>query len=172
MMHSIQFNSIQHQIDSNRIRYNTIQYNTIQYTVNIHTRKRTVLKVQNFGASKTNCTASNKLDFPLPFLPTTAFVPGLKGWTSGCCLKERKFESVICLICIALIVADDYYYRRWYLLFDICDLCTCIVLYFIRNGSIAESCDYGVLVIDYTYSLFVLKMKKLNAMHAMSYEYL
>lgn len=60
----------------------------------------TVLKLQNLGQPKTNCTASNKLLFPLPFRPTTQFISGEKGWISGCCLKERKFERVTDLMCI------------------------------------------------------------------------
>ena len=73
--------------------------------------KLTVLKLQNLGQPNTNCTASNKLLFPLPFLPTTQFISGEKGWISGCCLKERKFERVTDLMCIL-----GYYYvgqRKW-----------------------------------------------------------
>jgi hypothetical protein len=63
---------------------------------------RTARSVANLGANNTNCTASNKFDLPLPFRPMTQFVVGENGWISGCCRNDRKFEIVICLICIAL----------------------------------------------------------------------
>ena len=62
----------------------------------------TVLKLQNLGQPKTNCTASNKLLFPLPLRPTTQFISGEKGWISGCCLNDRKLERVTDLMCIFL----------------------------------------------------------------------
>ena len=65
---------------------------------------RTDLKVANLGESKTNCTASNKFDLPLPFRPTTQLVVAANGWISGCWRKERKLDMVICLICILLLL--------------------------------------------------------------------
>ncbi len=56
--------------------------------------------VANRGANKTNCMASKRLDFPLPLRPTTQFVVAENGKISGCCRNERKFEIVICLMCI------------------------------------------------------------------------
>jgi hypothetical protein len=55
---------------------------------------------QNLGQANTNCTASNRLLLPLPFLPTTTFISDEKGCISGCCLNERKFDRVMDLICI------------------------------------------------------------------------
>jgi hypothetical protein len=69
-------------------------------TTTTTTLKRTVLKLQNLGHPNTNCTASNKLLFPLPFLPTTQFISEEKGWISGWFLKERKLERVIDLMCM------------------------------------------------------------------------
>ena len=64
----------------------------------------TVLSVQNLGLKRANCTASNRLLLPDPFLPTTAFVSWLKDWTSGCVRNDRKFDIMICLMCMASIV--------------------------------------------------------------------
>ena len=60
----------------------------------------TVLRLQNFGHPSTNCTASKRLDLPLPFRPTTQFISAEKGWISGCCLNDQKFESVMDLMCM------------------------------------------------------------------------
>lgn len=65
---------------------------------------RTDRKVANRGLSNTNCTASKRLDFPEPFLPTTTLVMGEKGWISGCCRKLRKLLIVICLMCMVVLV--------------------------------------------------------------------
>jgi hypothetical protein len=61
---------------------------------------RTCRKCANFGASKQNCTASNKLLLPDPFRPTTVLVADENGCISACCLKDRKLLIVICFICI------------------------------------------------------------------------
>ena len=57
-------------------------------------------KLQNLGQPNTNWTASNKFDLPLPLRPTTQFISDEKGWISGCCLNDRKFDNVIDLICM------------------------------------------------------------------------
>jgi len=77
-----------------------IKVSTVPIKTRISSIKLTVLKLQNLGHPNTNCTASNKLLFPLPFLPTTQFISGEKGWISGCCLKERKLDRVTDLMCI------------------------------------------------------------------------
>ena len=79
----------------------------------------TVLNVQNLGLKRANCTASNKLLLPDPFLPTTAFVPWLNGWISGCVRNDLKFDIMICLICM---VSGEL----WVLLY--CIVLYCIVL--------------------------------------------
>lgn len=55
------------------------------------------------GQPRTNCTASKRLDLPLPFRPTTQFISAEKGWISGCCLNERKFERVMDLMCMVAV---------------------------------------------------------------------
>jgi hypothetical protein len=75
-------------------------------------RRLTGLRLQNFGHPNTNCTASKRFDFPEPFLPTTQFISDEKGCISGCCLKERKFDRVIDLMCMIEMIDDYYYFIR------------------------------------------------------------
>mmetsp|Transcript_30442 Transcript_30442/g.72393 ORF Transcript_30442/g.72393 Transcript_30442/m.72393 type:complete len:215 (-) Transcript_30442:155-799(-) len=70
--------------------------------------RSSVLKLQNFGQPSTNCTASKRLLFPDPLRPTTQFISGEKGWISGCCLNDRKLDSVIDFICILDVAVVNY----------------------------------------------------------------
>ena len=89
----------------------TVRRNRTQQFVLFAVKNLTCRKWAKRGASRQNCTASNKLLLPLPLRPTTVFVPAEKDWTSPCSRKDRKLLMVICLMCMTMTIMT----MRWLL---------------------------------------------------------